>query len=65
MESEPPAPRVLIRKYCYGDEKAIIQLVKEGTMMTVNPFFLSAATQECIVSTFLQIASSIVNFLGG
>ena len=57
MELEQQAPRVLIRKYCYGDEKAIIQLVKEGTMMTVNPFFLSAATKECIVSTFLAYGS--------
>ena len=52
MELEQPGPRVLIRKYRYGDEKAIIRLVKEGTMMTVNPFFFSAATREMTVSKF-------------
>ena len=52
MELEEPGPKVLIRKYRYGDEKAIIRLVNQGTMVTVNPFFFRAATREMIVSAF-------------
>ena len=52
---EHNGPKVHIRKYRYGDEKAIIRLVNEGTMVTVNPFFLRAATREVIVSNFLEI----------
>ena len=52
---EHNGPKVLIRKYRYGDEKAIIRLVNEGTMVTVNPFFLRAATREVIVSNFFEI----------
>ena len=54
MELEGQRPKVLIRKFRYGDEKAIIRLVNEGTMVTVNPFFLRSATREIIVS-FLMI----------
>ena len=54
MEILENGPKVLIRKYRYGDEKAIIRLVNEGTMVTVNPFFLRSATREMIVSVFLQ-----------
>ena len=53
MDLEEPGPKVLIRKYRYGDEKAIIRLVNEGTMVTVNPFFFRAATREMIVSNFI------------
>ena len=56
---EHNGPKVLIRKYRYGDEKAIIRLVNEGTMVTVNPFFLRAATREVIVSNFLEISQFI------
>ena len=54
MEEQHNGPKVLIRKYRYGDEKAIIRLVNEGTMVTVNPFFLRAATREVIVSTKIK-----------
>ena len=54
MEILENGPKVLIRKYRYGDEKAIIRLVNEGTMVTVNPFFFRAATREMIVSSFLN-----------
>ena len=56
MDLQEPGPRVLIRKYRFGDEKAIIRLVNEGTMVTVNPFFLRAATREMIVS-YLTVTS--------
>ena len=54
MEILENEPKVLIRKYRYGDEKAIIRLVNEGTMVTVNPFFFRAATREMIVSSLLK-----------
>ena len=54
MEILENEPKVLIRKYRYGDEKAIIRLVNEGTMVTVNPFFFRAATREMIVSSWLK-----------
>ena len=55
MEILENGPKVLIRKYRYGDEKAIIRLVNEGTMVTVNPFFFRAATREMIVSYLLKL----------
>ena len=55
MDLQEPGPRVLIRKYRFGDEKAILRLVNEGTMVTVNPFFLRAATREMIVRYFCFI----------
>jgi len=58
MEEQHNGPRVLIRKYRYGDEKAIIRLVNEGTMVTVNPFFLRAATREVIISIILMFSGS-------
>ena len=60
MDLQEPGPRVLIRKYRFGDEKAIIRLVNEGTMVTVNPFFLRAATREMIVS-YLTVTSWFLN----
>ena len=51
---EHNGPKVLIRKYRYGDEKAIIRLVNDGTMATVNPFFLRSATREVIVSVIIR-----------
>ena len=62
MEEQHNGPKVLIRKYRYGDEKAIIRLVNEGTMVTVNPFFLRAATREVIVSTKIKILRLIYYF---
>lgn len=64
MELQEPGPRVLIRKYRFGDEKAIIRLVNEGTMVTVNPFFLRAATREMIAQLILMFAAILFIVVG-
>jgi len=64
MEEQHNGPKVLIRKYRYGDEKAIIRLVNEGTMVTVNPFFLRAATREVIAQVILMFAAILFIVVG-
>jgi len=64
MDLEEHGPKVVIRKFRYGDEKAIIRLVNEGTMVTVNPFFLRAATREMIAQVILMLAAILFIVVG-
>jgi len=56
--------RVFIRKYQPGDEKAIKSLVAKGVMVTVNPFFLSAAVKEGIIQLILMTAAVLFIAIG-
>jgi len=56
--------RVYIRKYQPGDEKAIKSLVAKGVMVTVNPFFLSAAIKEGIIQLILMTAAILFIAIG-
>lgn len=56
--------RVYIRKYQPGDEKAVKSLVAKGVMVTVNPFFLSAAIKEGIIQLILMASAVLFIVLG-
>lgn len=67
MAQHPPAStqaRVLIRKYRHGDEKPIVDLVNSTTMITVNPFFFSAATKEMVAQAILIQAAVLFIIVG-
>lgn len=57
-------PKVIIRKYQPGDEKAIESLVAKGTMVTVNPFFLSSAIKEGVIQLILMTAAILFIVVG-
>jgi len=56
--------KVFIRKYHPGDEDAVKSLVSKGVMVTVNPFFLSAAVKEGVIQLILMTAAVLFIAVG-
>ena len=56
--------KVFIRKYQPGDEDAVKSLVSKGVMVTVNPFFLSAAVKEGVIQLILMTAAVLFIAVG-
>ena len=57
-------PKVLVRKFRQGDEKAIKKIIAKETLVTVNPFFLSSVVREGVIQFTLMLSAVLFIVVG-